>query len=202
MTPPCPLCRSDKKMHKAKPLYGKFVCKKCYYKFANRRQFAYLIDTIILYVVQVVIYSFVIGLAVSGQITTETYQLMYWSILVFFVLVFLLKDGIGGVTPGRAICGVQVVDAQDYTPIGFGHSFKRNLPLLIPFAVLVVAGQLCRGFRLGDPWARTKVIWRKYRDHHVFTGEEVKTPETPDVFLPGDDRQAADPNNPFSPPTA
>ena len=42
----CPLCGKTKHMRKAKKLYGHMVCPKCYYGFANRRQFAYILDLI------------------------------------------------------------------------------------------------------------------------------------------------------------
>ena len=42
----CPLCGKEKHMHKAKDLYGTMVCSKCYYGFANRRQFAFVLDVI------------------------------------------------------------------------------------------------------------------------------------------------------------
>ena len=48
----CPLCGRDKWMGvRAKMLYGHPVCSKCYYGFANRRQFAFVVDLIIWFVV-------------------------------------------------------------------------------------------------------------------------------------------------------
>lgn len=49
----CPLCRDGKHMHKAKRLYSVPVCKKCYYKFANRRQLAYVIDWVAFYFISI-----------------------------------------------------------------------------------------------------------------------------------------------------
>ena len=43
----CPLCQIAKHMRRTKLLYGTPVCKRCYYKFANRRQLAYIVDAII-----------------------------------------------------------------------------------------------------------------------------------------------------------
>ena len=40
----CPLCGQSKHMNEAKLLYGHAVCKRCYYSFANRRQFAFFLD--------------------------------------------------------------------------------------------------------------------------------------------------------------
>ncbi len=40
----------------------------------------------------------------------------------------------------------------------------------LPFAALYVAFQLIRGRRLGDTWARTRVIWMRYAQHPLFLG--------------------------------
>lgn len=43
----CPLCLCEKHMGKqSKKLYEIEVCSKCYYAFANRRQFAFVLDII------------------------------------------------------------------------------------------------------------------------------------------------------------
>jgi len=42
----CPLCGDTRRMNKPKEIYGHAVCKKCSTKFANRRQFAWIIDVI------------------------------------------------------------------------------------------------------------------------------------------------------------
>ena len=52
---------------------------------------------------------------------------------------FVMKDGFSGQSPGKLLCGVQVVDAKTVEPIGFGASFVRNLPLLIMSAPTHVA---------------------------------------------------------------
>ncbi len=64
--------------------------------------------------------------------------------------------------------GVQVVDEIIGKPVGFDPSFKRNLPLIIPLMPLIVAFELPKGKRIGDGWARTRVIWKKYKDKAPF----------------------------------
>jgi uncharacterized RDD family membrane protein YckC len=164
----CPLCGQTKHMHKAKPLYGHMVCKKCYYGFANRRQFAFVLDNVcwqfLLFPV-----SFALGLmmALSGSSQSDiesTATLMGWLLLG----VFFCKDCFAGQSPGKAICGIKVIDKTTGQSGGIGASFKRNLPLLIPFMVFIVAFQLCKGHRTGDGWSNSKVIWKKYANHPVF----------------------------------
>jgi uncharacterized RDD family membrane protein YckC len=75
---------------------------------------------------------------------------------------WLLKDGFHGHSFGKSLLGLQVVDIDTGQGAGFGASFKRNLPMLIPFAPLVAAFQMSRGPRLGDGWANTRVVWKKY----------------------------------------
>lgn len=155
----CPLCEKDKHMgKKAKPLYGQLVCKKCYSAFANRRQFAFLVDIILWSVCPAVL---VLLAGLSGD---ESQAL---AVLLFPI--FCLKDGLSSSSPGKAMMGVQVVDKTTGLPCEFGASFKRNLPLIIPFMALIVAAQLQKGNRTGDGWANTRVIWKKYRDKAPFT---------------------------------
>ena len=45
----CPLCGGDrpKKQPYYRKLYGHWVCRKCYHGFANRRQFAFLVNSVL-----------------------------------------------------------------------------------------------------------------------------------------------------------
>lgn len=196
----CPLCGDGKHMAKAKPLYEKMVCKKCYYKFTNRRQIAYLIDAVLWRVI-----SYAIGTAfgailigITPGITQQ--QLFLSGIVLGYVLflVFACKDGFGGKSLGKLVTGVHVVDESTLKPIGFVASFKRNLCLAIPFVVIVILVQMPKGRRLGDKWANARVVWSKYASHPVFTGAEL--PMGDDEFLPGDGRQAQTSENPFAAP--
>lgn len=81
---------------------------------------------------------------------------------------FMMKDGFGGYSPGKALTGVQTLDVRTGQPIGLGASLKRNLPIAIPFVPLVIAVQMMKGPRLGDRWANTRVIWKKYAASPVF----------------------------------
>lgn len=168
----CPLCRSAKHMRRAKPLYNVPVCKKCYYKFASRRQSAYVIDAVAFWIFSFLVSLPLVMVLMAAQLAEEDIDLIV-TVLAWaaFPLLFFLKDGFAGYSLGKVICGVQVVDKAAFQPINFGQSFKRNLPLIIPFMPLIVAFLLQKGYRIGDGWAKTKVIWKKYANHPVFTGQ-------------------------------
>ena len=67
--------------------------------------------------------------------------------------------------------GVRVIDARSGIPTGLKGSVLRNLPLVIPVVPLIVAVTMMKGKRLGDGWARTKVIWTRFADHELFQPE-------------------------------
>ncbi|MEM7228031.1 MAG: RDD family protein, partial [Planctomycetota bacterium] len=171
--PACPLCQKTKTMRRTpKRLYGTPVCRKCYYRFASRRQLAYLVDWIAFYIA-----SFMIGItlvimfeALQMAWSTQNAILLSLDWVILPLMLFLPKDGIYGYSPGKFICRVRVVHRETFNPIGPIASLKRNLILLIPFSPLVVAFLLQKGYRVGDGWAKSKVIWLKYQSHPVFTG--------------------------------
>lgn len=164
----CPLCGRVTGAEKRKVLYGNTVCRKCYHSFANRRQFAFLLDSVIWRVATYPL-GFMLGtlMASSGASMGDIESM---SIVCQWALAaaFLCKDCLLGQSPGKAICGVKVIEQGTGSPGGIGASFKRNLPLVIPFMPLIVAFQLCKGHRTGDDWSNTKVIWKKYADHPLF----------------------------------
>lgn len=166
----CPICaREIKRPHKAKKLYDFRVCKRCRNGFANRRQAAVIVDYLLLLVVP--------GAALEvwaeyqfGAPRPAPFWIAYLGLnwLAGFVTVWILpmiwfaKDGFNGMSLGRWLCGVQVVDVNTREPIGFWQSFKRNLVFLVPLSPLIVLLTMMKGRRWGDGWAATVVIWRKY----------------------------------------
>lgn len=155
----CPVCGRDRWMGtKAKMLYGQPVCSKCHSAFANRRQAAFVVDTII--------YGLVLTVAFTLAGVSDADTVRGTAFLLFPV--FGLKDGFRGSSPGKALLGVQVVDERTGQPGGFGGAFKRNLILIVPFVPLIIAFTLGSGKRWGDSWAKTRVIWKKYRDRAPF----------------------------------
>jgi uncharacterized RDD family membrane protein YckC len=187
-------------MRKAKPLYGKMVYRKCYYKFTNRRQFAYLIDALLWQPITYIA-GIPFGMFMLALVPGITQQQLYWAGTAFGYLLFLIfacKDGFAGQSLGKMIAGVQVVDESSYEPIGFGGSLKRNLCIAIPFVVLVILIRMPNGKRPGDRWANSRVIWKKFKHNPVFTGGPLV--EADNVFLPGDGQAPVQDDNPYASP--
>jgi uncharacterized RDD family membrane protein YckC len=163
----CPLCGSDRYMGaKTSTLYGQPVCTKCYVGFANRRQFAFLVDCAIS---SLLVWG---GLVWTG-ITPDPDTARGLSFVLFPI--FGMKDGFGGSSPGKALMGVQVLREDTGATAGFGAAFKRNLILAVPLVPLFVAFRLASGKRWGDGWAHTRVICKKYRDRPPFAFTPTRT---------------------------
>lgn len=163
---PCPLCGDTAKMGpRARVLYEYWICRKCSNGMMNRRQFAWLLDVMGLWIAFFVV-AFVLGAvgAATGADIVVPMRVLFWLLTGLW----LLKDGFNGQSPGKTMMGLQVVDVDTGQGADFGASFKRNLPTLIPFAPLVAAFQMSRGPRLGDGWANTRVVWKKHRGRGPF----------------------------------
>jgi uncharacterized RDD family membrane protein YckC len=155
-------------MAKSKPLYDTPVCKKCYYKFANRRQLAFIFDNLFfrLFIILVVVG---VGSLSSSSGTIDESVVFLVDVLPYLLLpIYFLKDGFAGYSLGKLVCGVRVMNNKTGLPGGFGMSFLRNLPIVIPIVPLIIAFQLQKGPRWGDKWSNSKVIWMKYKDHPIF----------------------------------
>ncbi|MCK6459530.1 MAG: RDD family protein [Planctomycetes bacterium] len=160
---PCPLCGSAQKMKRPRVLYGHQVCRRCWSGFITRRQLAWIVDVFFLQFVVGFLFGFFGAMAGSGK------EPATGPIVLAFVGVLAFKDGFAGHSFGKWICGVQVVDRESGTPAGFGRSFLRNWVAAIPLMPLVIAFSMNRGPRIGDGMAKTRVIWKRYRDHPVFS---------------------------------
>jgi uncharacterized RDD family membrane protein YckC len=155
---PCPLCGVSSQLGGDRRLYGSKVCWKCYYGFSSRRVAAFLLDTLI--------WSLLGWVCVVACFSIDPTKLPV--VAVCFGTIYLLKDALGGTSPGQVMCGLKVIDARDGGAIGAWPSFLRNLPFAIPFLVPIMAYQLPRGYRLGDGLARSKVVWMRYADNPIF----------------------------------
>jgi uncharacterized RDD family membrane protein YckC len=158
---PCPLCGDDKKMgKKARKVYDWWICRKCSNAMINRRHLAYVLDLLVVYV----------GLraVLGGMFAAAGARDAIAFVPILALVAFLFKDGFGGRSPGKVLTGLKVVDADSGQGAGIGTSFKRNLPLLIPFAPIVAAIQLNNGPRLGDGWANTRVVWLRHAGRGPF----------------------------------
>ena len=155
----CPLCGSmDAMGWQARLLYEKPVCGRCSRSLWNRRAVAHYID--LFFYLGIVP---VIGISVFSTLGVDWFTSF---ILVAFSL-YLLRDG-PRLSIGKALAGVEVIDTHTNQRAGFVASLKRNLPLFLPFAPIIVAFQMKKGPRLGDGWANTRVILKKYRGKEPF----------------------------------
>jgi len=145
----CSICGETKKIATKKNiLYGEKVCTKCFNGFASRRQSAYLID------------AFILGIA--SRLVGIFYPDGIAVFVIILLLLFLFKEGYSGASLGKYITGLLVVDKTTGEPISLYSSFKRTLPLNVPFMPIIVAFDLKKGYRIGDGWANSKVVWKKY----------------------------------------
>jgi uncharacterized RDD family membrane protein YckC len=152
---PCPLCGRRQGIA---VLYDDLACQTCRWTFAGLRTSAFLVD----YFMMLLIAS---GFEWLGR-APATPLLSGVDLGLAMLLLFPLKDGLGGASPGKRLVGLRVIDAKTYQPIGFGASFKRNVLALILWPLIML--ELPAGFRLGDRWANTKVIWRKHAYRRPF----------------------------------
>jgi len=180
----CPLCgRSDPKYFvRGKMLYGHKVCRKCYLSFLNRRQFAFAFDIVAYFILLLgvnFLEEFTVGFVLSATQAELIEQqleaiLLAFNVLnyVLYALWFLFKDGFNGTSLGKAIMGLFVINEATGKRISFGGSAKRNWIIvllgLVPFAWLIIAVIMGKGYRIGDRAARTKVVWKKYAHSPVF----------------------------------
>jgi uncharacterized RDD family membrane protein YckC len=182
IAPQCCLCGNWLQLG-SKPLYGYQVCPKCYNDFAWKRAFAYLIDIVIvnavvgvLIVLMIIIGAVLVGAAQSAnndQAATAgalVFVLGYLGCFLMAYVLIILRDGHQGMSPGKRIIGLQVINSVNGAPARWGDSFKRNVILAVPVIPIVVIVQIFsgNGLRLGDEWAQTKVIWKQYSDRAPF----------------------------------
>ena len=170
-----PLARAEKR------LYGYNVCDRCYSDFATKRAFAYLVDMLLWTVVSIplgfliFVFSGISGVIVAGVTksdnqATGAFMFVFVLGILASIVIVLSRDGFKGHSPAKAMFGLQVIDDRTGRPINFWDSIQRNLPLSIPLMPLYVAYQIFQqdGRRMGDGWARTKVIWKAHRDRPPF----------------------------------
>ena len=144
-----------------KPVRKQFYfCRKCQANHNNRRFLGVVVDGVLMYGIMI---PFTLAItACAGATETAVLvlsQLMSWGVLVLYVL----RDALmGGAGPGKRVAGLIAVRSKDgTTPLSYGQAVVRFLPLLLPFFVIVEAILIYRDpltRRLGDRWAKTRVI--------------------------------------------
>ena len=103
----CPLCRDSASMKRPRTLYGHIVCTRCWSSFVSRRQFAWIIDVLL---IQFGV-GFLVGF-VAAVLRVKFEGVSGWLIYAAVCVAVVFKDGFQGHSLGKRICGVQVVDAE------------------------------------------------------------------------------------------
>lgn len=156
----CPICARWATPSKPLFLYGALICRKCHEAFSWRRYIAFFADLLILMML------FKLSGKYLDPILSKVFGFSNPDMFIFSPLLLCFKDGFTGMSPGKWICGVRVVDIVSRQPIGLVQSFKRNLLLALPVGVLfmlIFAYDIhTNGRHWGDRWAKTMVIWRKH----------------------------------------
>ncbi len=121
-----------------------------------KRSIALLIDMILINLCWVVYSLVMIPILMKKGFDSVLCVLIYFAIA--FVLM-LAKDAVRGMSVGKFIVGIQVVDNKTGNPIGLWQSALRNsllyILLVIEFFVMVCNS---KGIRLGDRLAETRVV--------------------------------------------
>ncbi len=171
----CPLCKLPEPMGvNAQRLYGGWVCTSCAGSFADRRRIAFFVDWMLFGL----IYELLIRIAdhFNPTMVTAIFDSGFLTRLAAnstIAMVLCLKDGLAGKSIGRALTGITVVDETTRRPIGPWASLKRNLCLLVPITIFVLFFTLMKGKRWGDGWAKTRVIWDRYKLAYPFEDRQA-----------------------------
>lgn len=171
----CPICLDPRPMGiYARRLYDGWVCRDCASSFATRRAVAYVIDCTILLMLVFVASLFTSFASIPGWSAIVALNLNIANYISYAVIHvgFAMKDSIRGKSPGKHFSNLTVVDEETRQPVGFAQSLKRNLWMVVPCLWMIAAFQMRRGHRLGDRWAKTRVIWDHHRDDPPFEDRE------------------------------
>jgi uncharacterized RDD family membrane protein YckC len=167
----CPLCYRSEPFDAFGPLYDAPVCRRCRWGFVGRRHLAFVIDWIVWHLAMVVVAVVLVLVAAVLQPPRAVVESLFLTgVFIIAPVMLSMKDGFRGLSPGKAVCGLRVIHTATGRPAGLVASLQRNLVLCLPLMPLVLAFGLTGGHRIGDGWARTRVIRRKHARHPVFTG--------------------------------
>ena len=121
-----------------------------------KRSIALLIDMILIDLCWTVYSLVMIPLFMAMRYDTMLCVLLFLALAFVF---FLARDAVRGMSVGKFIVGIQVVDSKTGKPIGLWQSALRNsllyILLVIEFFVMICNS---KGLRLGDRLAETRVV--------------------------------------------
>lgn len=117
---------------------------------------AFLVDTLSISILLILPAS-IASYAMTLTDWPKGIQLVWWGALAVLLMAILFRDGFRNRSIGKQLLGLRLVTPAG-TGCGYGRSFIRNLPLVVPGwnlleALLVVLGKA----RTGDRIARTTV---------------------------------------------
>ncbi|MGA7613900.1 MAG: RDD family protein [Thermoanaerobaculia bacterium] len=119
---------------------------------------AFLIDALSV-ALALVLPASIISYTAAWFASPRTINLTWYLAGAIFVTAILLRDAIGGKSPGKRMLGL-LLTTRSGRPCGVGRSVLRNLPLLIPGWNLIEAYLVAftrSGRRTGDRIAGTTV---------------------------------------------
>lgn len=123
----CPICLKSRGAGKERRLYDMTVCQKCWRRFTNRRQMAFVFDFLIL--------CFALNYLIEMLMQVGATEGVFRATVLVLCAFFSLKDSVRGRSPGKAVFGLRVIDARSLKPIGVYGSIVRNLPILLLFLI-------------------------------------------------------------------
>jgi uncharacterized RDD family membrane protein YckC len=117
---------------------------------------AFLVDALSISLV-LILPGAAISYAMTWTSSPKGIQLVWWAALAVLMVAMLFRDGFRGRSIGKQLLGLRLVTPRG-DACGWGRSFVRNVPLLVPGwnlleLLLVVLGKA----RTGDRIARTTV---------------------------------------------
>lgn len=117
---------------------------------------AFLVDALSIAIVLILPAS-IISYAMTWTTSPKGIQLVWWAALGVLILAMLFRDGFRRRSIGKQLLGLRLLTPRG-EGCGYGRSFVRNLPLIVPLwnvleVLLVLAGRS----RTGDRLARTTV---------------------------------------------
>ncbi|MAX23286.1 MAG: hypothetical protein CMJ19_02185 [Phycisphaeraceae bacterium] len=90
-------------------------------------------------------------------------------------LLMTVRDMHRGMFLGKYLLGLEVIDNSTCKPINIVQSFKRNLWMFVPCFSFVLFWKIRSGYRLGDRWANTKVVFRRSQFKQFFLHDQFCT---------------------------
>lgn len=117
---------------------------------------AFLVDALSISILLVLPAS-LISYGMTWSSTPKGIQLVWWAALAILMLAMLLRDGFRRRSIGKQLLGLRLLTPHG-EGCGYGRSFVRNVPLIIPgWNLLEVILVLLGKSRTGDRIARTTV---------------------------------------------